>query len=192
MTELDGNLNHAIEVLNEALDRKKEREDKEALEAEILQSLTPVNINVHVPAGAAALPNAFNLSSFFVPLGRGQKRPFVENIPLVHLWNTHQLTYSGYLLDESERDVLMALITIANDVPFGMPFQFRSHQLLRLIYPNAASFGTSDYLWLRKSLDMIFSSRITYERILQDGKKRRLGALKAFHLLTMLHINDSN
>lgn len=121
-------------------------------------NLAPVKVDIPDIPGQAVLPNVLALSSIFVPLGYSKGRRYLEDYELVHRWKTFRITFTGVQLDESDRDVLMALILLSRDYPMGEAFFFTRLQLLKMVRPKTSKFGNSDYEWLRRSIMRLSSA----------------------------------
>lgn len=133
--------------------------------------LAPVKVDIPAIPGQAVLPNVLALSSIFVPLGYSKGRRYLEDYELVHRWKTFRITFTGVQLDESDRDVLMALILLSRDYPMGEAFFFTRLQLLKMVRPKASKFGSSDYEWLRRSIMRLSSATFLVYRQLEHTDK---------------------
>ena len=173
------------------LERKAESEIDQ-LTLEKIESATPSALHIPNIPGRGILPVILNLSSLFVPLNNRYKRQILVKEPLVHLWKMCDVKYSGYQLDESDRDVLMALIGVALKAKIGENIVINRRQLLKQIHPNRKSFGSSDYDWLWDSLVRLKFGILTIDLKYQSGDALKIGKRIAFSLLNYVEEDAIN
>lgn len=180
------------ERVEEARIKRKAESDIDELTQEQIESEIPANLNLPDFPGRGILPVILNLSSLFTPLNNKYKRKILINEPLIHLWKMCKIKYSGYQLDESDRDVLMALINVSLHEKVGEPITINRHQLLKKIRPNGKTFGSYDYNWLWDCLLRLKFGMLEIDFKYQNGDRLTIGKRKAFNLLSYVEEDEIN
>ena len=81
------------------------------------------------------------------------------------------LEYTGEQLDESDCDLIMALIAFAQPFLFGNPVLLNRKQLLRAI--KSGRIGSSQYDWLRRSMKRLREATLFLEARKREKARAR-------------------
>jgi len=105
------------------------------------------------PDRVRGVPNVLLRSGLFAATKRGV-RPFLRVAPVTTLKNA-QIRMTGERLDQSDLDVWLGVLHLARGLPLNQPIEFTERGLLRSLGRGGVqgeSLGTSDRLWLRRTL----------------------------------------
>lgn len=170
-------------LVEKARRERKAESNIDDLMKEVIDAGTPTHLNLPDYPERGILPVILNLSSLFTPLGKRYKRQIVEKVELVHLWKMCDIKYSGYQLDESDRDVLMAIIKTGMKERIGDTVTINRRRLLQMVRPNGKTFGSTDYDWLWESLLRLKFGVLEIDLKYRNGDRLVIGKRIAFSLL---------
>lgn len=113
-----------------------------------------------------ALPNSFARGGLFAAVKDGNKRVMMREEP-IHSLSSYEILYTGDQLNQSDLDVLMALITQSRQQPLGDVVTFTAYSILRRMGWNVNAEG---YSRLRESLLRLQRAQVQVKQ-LRKGKR---------------------
>lgn len=167
-------------TISPAFERIKERARLVQDNVEAALAVTPRQL--FLPGfDIGAMPNHLNRSSLIAPIGRGYRKFHHQTVMVTR--KDCVLEYTGEQLDESDGDLIMALIFFAQQQPFGTPILLKQKKLLRQI--KHGGLGSSQYKWLHQSL-----KRLRAATLFIEAKNYRIGKMTSFNILKELSYDD--
>lgn len=134
-----------------------------------------------------ALPNHLNRSSLIAPVARGPRKHHMQTVMVTR--RDCVLEYTGQQLDESDGDLIMALIFFAKPFPLGTPVPLKRAELLRKLERGT---GKSQYDWLYRSMKRLREGTMFLEARKPDGSTRySVGKMLSFSILKELDYDST-
>lgn len=155
--------------------------------AEQKSSEQPVQLFLPGFSDVGALPNHLNRSSLIAPVARGPRKHHMQTVMVTR--RDCALEYTGQQLDESDGDLIMALIFFAKNFPLGTPVPLKRAELLRKLERGT---GKSQYDWLYRSMKRLREGTLFLEARKPDGSTRySIGKMLSFSILKELDYDST-
>lgn len=165
------------------------REKTSTISASVEQKASEQPAQLYLPGfdDVGALPNHLNRSSLIAPIARGRRKHHMQTVMVTR--RDCVLEYTGQQLDESDGDLIMALIFFAKNFPLGVPVPLNRAELLRKL---ERGIGKSQYDWLYRSMKRLREGTMFLEARKPDGSTRySVGKMLSFSILKELDYDST-
>lgn len=145
-----------------------QRKSKQRSAPKQVEAKTPSTNLPKVRTGSVAAPNALFRSALF-PALNNQTREYLRDVTLFSVAGL-DIQFRGEQFDQTDLDVYLGILHIANSVELGAVIEFTAYSFLKMIKR-----GTDDksYAWLYSSISRLQSSTV----IIKDHKNIYRGSL---------------
>ncbi len=181
---------HALNTDTQArIDKKREWLDTQvaACESRSEEAARNTPRQLFLPGfDVGAFPNHLNRSSLIAPIARGPRK-FHRQAEMITRTDC-VLKYTGEQLDETDGDLLMVLIAIAQPYPFGASVPITPAKLLQKINHST---GNHDYEWLHRRIKAMTEATLFLEAKKKDGSTRySVGKTVSFRIIAGFVYDD--